>query len=64
MNTDGGSRSLRSLNGLITATLVCLVLSVAAYMMNGWPVIVSRGIQSSTKPSICAPCASTLAALR
>ena len=30
MSSDGGSRSLNSLNGLVTATLVCLVLSVAA----------------------------------
>ncbi len=27
MSNDGGSRSLRSLGGLITATLVCLVLA-------------------------------------
>ncbi len=32
MSTDGGSRSLKSLGGLITATLVCLVLSVAAWV--------------------------------
>ena len=32
MSSDGGSRSLNSLNGLVTATLVCLVLSVAAWV--------------------------------
>ena len=32
MSTEGGSRSLKSINGLVTATLVCLVLSVAAWV--------------------------------
>ena len=32
MSSDGGSRSLKSLNGLVSATLVCLVLSVAAWV--------------------------------